>query len=151
MLLEQFTADLVDRAPTRCSVDLQFSDRVLDALATAPLANASQVADRLGMSVRQLHRRSQFSFGYGPGTLARLLRLHRFLALASTTAASSGGGRLAGLAIDAGYSDHAHLAGECRAISGHTPSVLLSTYVPTFPDMSDPFKTAESLAVTMSG
>ena len=51
----------------------------------------------LGVSERQLRRRFEDAVGYGPKTLARVLRFQRFLALAS------GGGELARLALSAGY------------------------------------------------
>ncbi len=47
----------------------------------------------LGVSERQLRRRFEDAVGYGPKTLARVLRFQRFLALAS------GGGELARLAL----------------------------------------------------
>ena len=101
------------------------------------------------MGVRQLHRRSLWSFGYGPATLARLLRLQRFLAIGSISGLSAQCLILGRLAVDAGYSDQAHLTRECRTICGLTPVELLGQYVPTFPNMSDPFKTSGQFAVSM--
>ncbi len=129
----------------------QFAERVLEQLASTPRANAAHLADQLGVTARRLHRRCLFSFGYGPSTLARILRFQRFLALAETARAEAGRRPgLALLAIDAGYSDQAHLARDCRAITGQTPTRFLADYFPTFPDMSDPYKTSDSFAVTMS-
>ena len=144
--LERFVAVLVARMAPQAEVLLRFSDSVLDALAESPRANTALLADSLGMGVRQLHRRALWSFGYGPATLARLLRLQRFLAIASMDARSPVLGRLA---VDAGYSDQAHLTRECRTICGLTPVELLGQYVATFPDMSDPFKTSGRFAVSM--
>ena len=128
--------------------ELRFSDSVLGALAASPLANVAQLADSLGMNARRLLRRSQRSFGYGPSILARILRLQRFLAIRSVTEKSDSV-HLGRLAIEAGYSDQAHLTRECRTISGLTPAQLLTQYTPTFPDMSDPFKTSDRFAVSM--
>ncbi|MFJ4534538.1 helix-turn-helix domain-containing protein [Streptomyces tibetensis] len=69
-------------------------------------------ADELGLGARQLHRRSLFAFGYGPKTLARILRLHRALALARA------GVPFAETAARAGYADQAHLARDVRELSG---------------------------------
>ncbi len=69
-------------------------------------------ADELGLGARQLHRRSLAAFGYGPKTLARVLRLQRALALAR------GGVQFADTAVRAGYADQAHLARDVRELAG---------------------------------
>lgn len=93
------------------------------------LAAAPRVADHgvaalareLAISERQLRRRFQAAVGYGPGTLARVLRFRRFLGLVD-------GGRadLAGLALDAGYADQAHLTRESRRLAGLSPRGLVA-------------------------
>ncbi|MFD3452604.1 helix-turn-helix domain-containing protein [Streptomyces sp. NPDC058691] len=70
------------------------------------------VAAALGVSERQLHRRCLDAFGYGPKTLARILRLQRALRLARR------GLPFAELAGRAGYADQAHLARDVRALAG---------------------------------
>jgi AraC-like DNA-binding protein len=97
-----------------------------------------QLANMIGITPRQLHRRCTRSFGYGPSTLARFVRLQRFLTLAARERPRP---TIAALAADAGYADHAHLVRECRTIAGATPTELLDEYVPTFPNESDPYKT----------
>ncbi|MEU3894656.1 helix-turn-helix transcriptional regulator [Streptomyces sp. NPDC045251] len=77
-------------------------------------------ADRLGLSARQLHRRSLAAFGYGPKTLARVLRLQRALALARA------GMPLAETATRSGYADQAHLARDVRELTGLPPGELLA-------------------------
>ncbi|MFF8627581.1 helix-turn-helix domain-containing protein [Streptomyces werraensis] len=69
-------------------------------------------ADELGLGPRQLHRRSLTAFGYGPKTLARILRMRRALALARS------GVPLAETAIRAGYADQPHLSREVRSLTG---------------------------------
>lgn len=69
-------------------------------------------ADELGLGARQLHRRSLAAFGYGPKTLARVLRMQRALALAR------GGVPFAETAVRAGYADQAHLARDVRELAG---------------------------------
>jgi AraC-like DNA-binding protein len=72
----------------------------------------------LGLSSRSLHRRCCEEFGFGPKTLERILRFQRFL----QTSKAGGMPGLANRAMEAGYSDHAHLSRECRRLSGLTPS-----------------------------
>ena len=88
----------------------------------APGARVAEVGDALGISERQLRRRFADAVGYGPKTLARVLRFQRFLALAADER-----GDLAGLAFAAGYADQAHLTRDCRQLSGRTPTELLAT------------------------
>ncbi|MER5750523.1 helix-turn-helix transcriptional regulator [Streptomyces sp. NPDC002088] len=76
-------------------------------------------ADELGLGARQLHRRSLAAFGYGPKTLARILRLQRALALARN------GVPHAETAARAGYADQAHLARNVRELTGMTLGELL--------------------------
>jgi AraC-like DNA-binding protein len=82
-----------------------------------PEQRVSELAASLGFSERQLRRRFLTAVGYGPKTLQRVLRLRRFLA-------GVGFDGLAGAAASAGYADQAHLARECRALTGLTPRQL---------------------------
>ena len=80
------------------------------------LLRSGQRVDRaaaaVGMGERQVHRRSLVAFGYGPKTLARILRLGRALDLARS------GVPPAQVAADAGFADQPHLAREVRALAG---------------------------------
>ncbi len=58
----------------------------------------SATAAELGLGERSLHRRCLTAFGYGPKTLARILRLRRALALARSGDAARGDGARAGYA-----------------------------------------------------
>ncbi|MBM9618536.1 DUF6597 domain-containing transcriptional factor [Streptomyces zhihengii] len=71
-------------------------------------------AEAAGLGARQLHRRSLDAFGYGPKTLARILRLQRALALVRR------GVPYGEAALLAGCADQAHLAREMRALGGTT-------------------------------
>jgi AraC-like DNA-binding protein len=97
-------------------------DPVLVALAAGARAGApvDAVADRCGLSARQLQRRSNAAFGYGPKTLHRVFRLQRAVALARA------GRPFAAVSAEAGYSDQAHLAREVRAMAGVPLGALLS-------------------------
>ncbi|MFD7493954.1 DUF6597 domain-containing transcriptional factor [Streptomyces sp. NPDC059832] len=76
--------------------------------------SVADTAHRAGLGTRQLHRRSLAAFGYGPKTLARVLRLQRALALARS------GTPYAEAAVEAGCTDQAHLAREMRDLAGTT-------------------------------
>ncbi|WP_326757208.1 helix-turn-helix transcriptional regulator [Streptomyces sp. NBC_01635] len=80
----------------------------------------AETADELGLSARQLHRRSLTAFGYGPKTLARILRLHRALSLARR------GTPFAETATRTGYADQAHLSREVRDLTGLPLGELLA-------------------------
>ncbi|HEX3317309.1 MAG TPA: helix-turn-helix domain-containing protein [Solirubrobacteraceae bacterium] len=91
--------------------------------AVGELARGRRVGDlpaHLHLSERQLRRRFHAAIGYGPKALARVLRLHRMLALAPTA-----GDNLARLAAEAGYADHAHMASETARLTGLPPRTLL--------------------------
>jgi AraC-like DNA-binding protein len=85
----------------------------------SPGARVDELGATLGVSERQLRRRFAEAVGYGPKTLARVLRFQRFLALARS------GDDLARLALTAGYADQAHLTRETRRLAGRTPLELL--------------------------
>jgi AraC-like DNA-binding protein len=107
-----------------------------------PGARVAELGAELGISERQLRRRFADAVGYGPKTLARVLRFQRFLTLAAggdgARGAAPGGDRapaapardLARLAFAAGYSDQAHLTHECRRLAGRTPAELLTLGAP---------------------
>ncbi len=83
-------------------------------------ASAAQMARRLGLSTRQLHRRCLSAFGYGPRHLTRVLRLGRALQSAGECPS------LARLAAASGYADQAHLCREVRDLVGTTPARILA-------------------------
>ena len=89
-------------------------------LAAAPrVAQGSPVAAlarELSISERQLRRRFHAAVGYGPATLARVLRFRRFVSLLDR-----GRSDLAGVAFEAGYADQAHLSRESRRLAGLSP------------------------------
>jgi AraC-like DNA-binding protein len=80
----------------------------------------AQMADQLGLSARQLHRRCLPVFGYGPRRLSRILRMTRALDRARA------GRPLAEVAAVCGYADQAHLTRELSALGGAPPTSLLA-------------------------
>ena len=89
-------------------------------LAERPERRVADVARELVVSERQLLRRLRVSVGYGPKTLARIMRFQRLLALAQSDAAS-----LADLALEAGYADQPHMTTEVSRLAGAPPTAVL--------------------------
>jgi AraC-like DNA-binding protein len=99
----------------------------LVAAAVARLRNThprsvSSIAEELGISERQLRRRFHATVGYGPKTLARVLRFQRMLAIARQRSSRD----LRQLAVDAGYADQAHMTAECTQLAGLPPRRLIA-------------------------
>jgi AraC-like DNA-binding protein len=78
-----------------------------------PGERVDRLASELGFSERQLRRRFAVAVGYGPKTLQRVLRLRLFLRADPAS--------LARAALEAGYSDQAHLTRDSRELTGLTP------------------------------
>jgi AraC-like DNA-binding protein len=119
-------ADLLQRAvlarpPETSRVDPMVRDavRVLNAPRPAPVA---AVADRFGVSERQLRRRFVAAVGYGPKQLEGVLRLRRAIRQFEPGARVSA----ADVAVRAGYADQPHMTREMRRLAGVTPGELLS-------------------------
>ncbi|MER6310328.1 helix-turn-helix domain-containing protein [Streptomyces sp. NPDC001657] len=81
----------------------------------------AEVARAVALSERQLHRLSLDAFGYGPKTLARVLRFVRAMELARA------GMPYAEVAVRAGYADQAHLAREVKSLAGAPMGALLGS------------------------
>jgi AraC-like DNA-binding protein len=82
------------------------------------------LAEHLAISTSQLRR----LVGVGPKALQRTLRFQGFLALVQADATPSGrrgADGLAGLSVDVGYADHAHLSRECVRLTGLSPREFL--------------------------
>ncbi|WP_084699820.1 helix-turn-helix domain-containing protein [Streptacidiphilus anmyonensis] len=111
--LEDLALRLAARAPD--------PDPLLHSVVASLTAGRSvaATADAVGLGARRLHRRSLDAFGYGPKTLARILRLQRALALART------GVPLADTAARTGYADQAHFARDVREFTGSSLTALL--------------------------
>ncbi|MGO9971971.1 MAG: helix-turn-helix domain-containing protein [Solirubrobacteraceae bacterium] len=112
MRLIATASQLVTRGPPDRTVQAAVV-RLMD-----PRQRVDELARQLGLSERQLRRRFQISVGYGPKTLQRVLRLRRFAAGAHDNLAMS--------AMNAGYSDQAHLTRECLRLTGLSPTQWLS-------------------------
>jgi AraC-like DNA-binding protein len=95
-------------------------------------ARTTASLERLGADLRlgdrQVRRRVEERFGYGPAVLRRVLRLQRLLGLAARRR-----GPLADLALAAGYADQAHMTRECQRLAGLSPVKLLAQWLPGSP------------------
>ena len=82
--------------------------------------SVSEMAEWVGLTTRQLHRRCLAVFGYGARHLTRVLRLGRALEAAGECRS------LARTAAVSGYADQAHLCRDVRDLAGTTPALLLA-------------------------
>jgi AraC-like DNA-binding protein len=87
-------------------------------------AGVASMASSLFISERQLRRRFEAATGLTPTTLHRILRFQRFLALAWTSRRPSS--HIGRLAVEAGYTDQAHLHREAARLEGRAPRVFIS-------------------------
>jgi AraC-like DNA-binding protein len=88
-----------------------------------PHARVATVAAEVGLSARQLQRRVADAVGYGPKTLARVLRFRRLQALAPAP--------LIERALEAGYADQAHMTAEVTELAGIPPVRFLKDRTPS--------------------
>jgi len=85
-------------------------------------ARVGALGPAVGLGERQLRRRFLTGVGYGPKTLARVLRFQRLLGLLH--AGPGGPPSLAEVAVRAGYADQAHMTAECTRLAGRSPATL---------------------------
>ncbi|MFG2786392.1 helix-turn-helix domain-containing protein [Streptomyces sp. NPDC048419] len=104
----------LDELALRLAAGAAPPDPLLRHLVTALDAGrpVAATAGELGLGARQLHRRSLAAFGYGPKTLARVLRLQRALGLARQ------GVPFAETAARTGFADQAHLSRDVKELAG---------------------------------
>ncbi|MBP2368345.1 helix-turn-helix domain-containing protein [Pseudonocardia parietis] len=93
---------------------------------------AGELADRLGVTSRTVHRRCVSTLGYGPALARRVLRFRRASALLFD------GVPPAQVAARTGYADQPHLSREIRALAGVSPTALTAGH-----DLADRSSTAQ--------
>jgi AraC-like DNA-binding protein len=91
-------------------------------LLTGTGVRLGDVERAVGLGERQLRRRFHSAVGYGPKTLARILRFRRFLSQLGAEAGERPD--LVRLAFDSGYADQSHLTRETTRLSGLSPTRL---------------------------
>lgn len=112
---------------TSVRVDPLVGEAVRTLMPWRPVA-IDRLAGHLALSASQLRRRCLHAVGLSPKVLQRTLRFQGFLALAQAGATATGrlgADGIAGLAVDLGYADQAHLSRECLRLTGLTPRQLL--------------------------
>lgn len=112
-------------AELECLAAVQLKSSALDpgwAIGVAAAVRAGRTVDEVAAHYstgpRQLHRRSQAVFGYGPKLLQRILRV--------TMAADRlrAGHSLTAVAADTGFADYAHMFRDFHAITGQPPAAV---------------------------
>jgi AraC-like DNA-binding protein len=99
-------------------------DCALSAIARSRgVARIGQIADLAGCSRRHLANRVRATTGLSPKCLSRIARFEHAAALMRAPRRPS----LAGVAVEAGYADQAHLSREFRTLAGMTPGAYLAT------------------------
>jgi transcriptional regulator GlxA family with amidase domain len=118
-LVRTIESALTRRAPSIPArlPDMHAAFELLSAGAPSGKALIPWLAGELALSERTLRRRFDTAFGYGPKTLDRILRFKRFL----KRLRGARNGSTAGLAMEAGYADQAHLGRESRRLAVTTP------------------------------
>ena len=121
-------AHLVREFRSAARVDPLVGEAVKALMPWHPVNIDSLATTHLALSSSQLRRRCLHAVGVSPKVLQRTLRFQGFLALAQAGATASGrrgADGMAGLAVDVGYADQAHLSRECLRLTGLTPRQLL--------------------------
>ncbi len=101
--------------------------RGLDALRAWPGRDVAEIARDVGWSAKHFRARMQDAAGVGPRCFRRLLRFQSLLAAVGRAGEAPD---WAGLALDAGYCDQAHMIREFREFSGLTPRTYLARILP---------------------
>jgi AraC-like DNA-binding protein len=138
-------ADASARVLERALIERRAQAAAIDPLARALVAwlqptaagappGVAALAQRAGVSERQLLRRSRAAFGYGPKLLARILRFQAF----RSGLRAQPRVQLAQLAQQLGYADQAHLTHEVSELSGVTPTQLKREAMSDFDKTSRP-------------
>ncbi len=117
-------AALIPLLPREPDPDVALADRAVALLeAEREITRVSELAERLGLSVRTVQRLFADYVGLGPSWVIRRYRLHE----AAAHATSGGDVDWARLAITLGYYDQAHLVREFTATVGTAPARYAAT------------------------
>ena len=121
-LLAGFQRLLQRRISGSQPVDRTVDEAVRAILRSAGNLSIAALADALGVTRQHLARRFAMHVGVSPKMFARVVRVRRAIAQARVAARVD----WAALALDAGYYDQSHLAGEVRELTGRSPGDWLA-------------------------
>lgn len=120
MKVAAFQRVLVKRLHS-CRHDVRLVELTAQIVRTAGRVAVDTLAAEAGVSARQLRRRFLMEVGVGPKLLCRLLRFQQVFKAVDRNEAE-----WAGVALECGYYDQAHLINDFRQFAQQTPSVLLA-------------------------
>jgi AraC-like DNA-binding protein len=121
-LLAAFQRVLLKRLSRSQPVDRAVDEAVRAILRAGGNLSIAALAPALGVTRQHLARRFALHVGVSPKMFARVTRVRRAIAKARVAARVD----WAALAVDAGYYDQSHLAGEVRELTGRSPSDWLA-------------------------
>jgi AraC-like DNA-binding protein len=121
-LLDEFLTRRFATEPTHDPVTRWSMGR----LAQVSGPSSSTLADEIGWSRRHFARRFRDSTGFSPDRFRRIVRFERFFERLTRSPEDN----LAGLAVDSGYADQAHLNRDVRDFAGTSPGELRSRLIP---------------------
>ncbi|HUE82752.1 MAG TPA: AraC family transcriptional regulator [Pyrinomonadaceae bacterium] len=120
----RLTEQLLDQQLKACSTPgTSLRPAVSRILRSRGQVSIDSLAHDLGISGRQLGRRFQVEVGVGPKLLCRILRFQRIF-----SALERDDETWAGLALDCGYYDQAHLIKDFQQFTGQSPSRLFDQF-----------------------
>lgn len=111
---------LVAGAERRQGIPAHGADWAAGQLGGGPVNSLSRLADRAGLSVRQLHRSFLERVGVEPSVFGRIARFDRVLRARNLHPDWD----WLSLALDAGYHDHRHMARDFHAFTGMGPGAF---------------------------
>lgn len=114
---------LEDRLTTAVPIDKTVDAALGAILRSSGNLSISALAPALGVTRQHLARAFALHVGVPPKTFARVARVRRVLAKARVATAVD----WPALALDTGFYDQAHLAGEVRELTGRTPTEWLAS------------------------
>ncbi|WP_298163033.1 helix-turn-helix domain-containing protein [Brevundimonas sp.] len=119
-IVDELMSRLVARAEQRRRIDGHAADWAAHQLGVGATGSLSRLADRAGLSTRQLHRSFLDRIGVEPSVFGRIARFDRLLRARNTHHDWD----WLSLALDAGYHDHRHMARDFQAFTGLSPSAF---------------------------
>ncbi len=121
-LIQQLLESHLHRPPVAVTSLQPVISRILE---SAGRVSIDALAQDMAISARQLERRFLFDVGIGPKALCRILRFQQVFRLIDHCDEN-----WAGVAVECGYYDQAHLIKDFQQFAGQAPTVLLEHFTP---------------------